>query len=95
MPRKPKAAAQQPTAPAIPIVVDKTKFTIGDMLLFAKLGSLAGNSDPAATNAAMLEILPVLDRLVVGGVLHHPVALMPQVMQEVSRQLNEASDPNS
>jgi len=95
--RKPKTTQAITATPATvvlsaPIVVDRSRLTLGDMLTFSKLSTL-GQADAAAQNAAMIEILPVLDRLVVGGILGRPATELTAIMEAVGQQLNETANP--
>jgi hypothetical protein len=90
MARTPKTPA--PTAPEAQ--VDMAQLQIGDLLIFARLATL-GSGDEAAATAAMAMAIPMLDRLVVGGVSHRPLAELGPMMEAVAAAMKEVGNPGN
>lgn len=80
-----------PSTGGAPIVVNRAQLQIGDIALFARLSQLQG-TDSATQTAMLAEAIPMLDRIVVGGVSHRPLDELPRVMQDVARQIGSAAD---
>ena len=100
-PYRPPLAQAQPEQPAAmdaagalprPIKVDASRLEIPDIGLFQRLEAMADVADENEQRRLVMEMAPMLDRLVVGGLagfrLHH----MAAVITEVTRQLGEAAD---
>jgi hypothetical protein len=70
-----------------PVVrIDTSKLQIGDLLVFTRLSTLS-SADEAASAAALAEAIPMLDRLVVGGISHRPLSELSAVMQAVGAEI--------
>lgn len=99
-PRPPQAAQVAPAAtPQIsplsrPITIDQDQLEIPDLPLLWKLQALDPN-DQAAVQAAVVEMVPMLCRLVVGGLSGFKVSELPAVVVEVFRQIGQASNPKN
>lgn len=97
MPRTPKPTQEQPAAASAagalprPIRVDVNQLEIPDIALFNRIAAL-DESDTAAVRKAVMDLAPMLDRLVVGGLSGFKLEHMAAVVQEVVRQMGEASD---
>ncbi len=76
--------------PVIRLQVDTTKLTIGDQELLLRLGGTTTNDASALILQA--DAIALLDRIVVGGVKHLPLAELPDVMAQVTKALNRAGD---
>ena len=102
-PRKnPQAApkAARPAAPAVPalprqIVVDASQMEIPDLSLMLRMQSV-DQTDQAAVQALVFQAIPMLERLVIGGLAGFKVQEhLAAVIAEVSRQLGEAGNPGN
>ena len=93
IPQQPTVLADESPAP-LSIVIDDTRFTIGDLRLFLRLAQLKDR--PAAEqSAALMDALPTFDRLVVGGIDQYPLAALGQVMEAVAAAMNRAGNPGN
>lgn len=93
MPRTPKPAA--PTAaPARELRVDLSQLEILDLPLIARLET-AGDLANDAANALLVEAIPMLDRLIVGGLGGLKLADFPRVIAALSGNVAEASNPGN
>lgn len=90
------AAPAEATPPAVvaPIQIDNSRLQIGDLLTFQRLASLK-DASPETQNAVLVEALPMLDRLVVGGIAHRPLADLPAVMEGVAAAFKQAGNPGN
>lgn len=68
------------------IKVDISKMTFGDMEMALKI-------DGGDANIA--EILPFLDRVVVGGVKHLPLSAMPQILDALTLAFAALANPKN
>lgn len=87
----PVAAA---AAPVSDIQIDQSKLTIGDLITFQRMASLK-DATPEAQNAALMAALPMLDRLVVGGIADRPIGDLPKVMEGVAKAFSQAGNPGN
>jgi hypothetical protein len=103
-PRKtPQSApvAAEPAAPALPplprpILVDPSQLEIPDLSLMLRMQAVADSADETQAQALIFQAIPMLERLVVGGLSGFKVrAHLPAVIAEVFRQLGEAGNPGN
>jgi hypothetical protein len=92
-PAAPVAAASTP-ALSRPITVDPAQLEIPDLPLLMRLQSLEGKGE-AAIQAAIVELVPMLERLVVGGLGGFKIGELPAVVVEVFAQLGKATNPGN
>lgn len=86
------AAPAEPVALAIEI--DSSLLRIGDLRLFLRLASLK-NAPAAEQQAALIDALPVFDRLVVGGIDAYPLSQLPQALEAVADAISKAGNPGN
>jgi hypothetical protein len=88
--------APAPTLPALsrPIQVDTSQLEIPDLPLLMKLQTL-DTKDQAQIQAAIVGMVPMLERLVVGGLAGFKIAELPAVVVEVFQQIGRASNPGN
>jgi len=80
--------ADPPAGPAIRVDLDQME--ILDLLLFTRLGA-ASDVPASEQNALIMEAIPMLDRLVVGGVKGYKLSQLGYVISAVSTAIQEAS----
>lgn len=93
------SAAPQPAQQAAPFTfsrpvrVDRTKFEISDLKVFALAPQMA--QDEATAQAAIPQLIDMLERVVVGGLSGRPATEFWPLVQEVGRQLNGTGNPKN
>ena len=89
-------AAAPPKLPALsrPITVDPSQLEISDIPLMLKLQSADGRSE-AELEQLIFEMVPMLERLVVGGLGGFKLSELAAVIQEVFSQLKQAGNPGN
>lgn len=70
----------------IEIQVDLSKMTFDDL---EKVANWSGD------NAPLTEMLPLLRRVIVGGIGHLPITDMPKIMTAFQRAFEEVSNPKN
>lgn len=95
-PAMPGVAAAAPQIPPLsrPITVDPGQLEIPDLPMLMKLQQLDGK-DEAAVQTAIVEAVPMLTRLVVGGLAGFKIPELPAVIVEVFSQIGKASNPGN
>lgn len=102
MPRTSGRAAAQASAGApgpaatlgdIRVQIDRTQMQIGDIMFFARMREVDVNNLSEAEQQDMLfRMLPIFERIVVGGVAHYPIDQIPQVVAAVTAAMNHAGN---
>ena len=100
-PRKPPQSAPKAAEPAAPaalprsIVVDVAQLEIPDLSLMLRMQS-ADQTDESQVQQLIFQAIPMLERLVVGGLAGFKVREhLPAVIAEVFRQMGEAGNPGN
>jgi hypothetical protein len=94
-PRAPQAATEADSAPALPAIhVDIQQLDILDLPLLARMET-AGELGASEQNALLMEAIPILDRLVVGGLKGYKIGQLAAVMAAVTGAIAEASNPGN
>lgn len=75
------------------IRVNLAGMQIGDLVTLVTFSQLQHASE-AEQVAALVEAIPLLDRIVVGGVSGRPLSDLQPVMAAVNGAMNRSSDPN-
>lgn len=91
-------SVQHAAAPAQPILskpvqIDPAKLEILDMKVFAMLPTLA--QDEAAAQAALPQLIDLMERVVIGGLAGRPIAEFWPTVAEVGRQLGALGNPKN
>jgi hypothetical protein len=86
----------QPALPALPrpITIDTAQLEIPDISLMLRLQSAEGRPE-AELQQLVFEMVPMLERLVVGGLAGFKLPDLPAVVTEVFAQLKAAGDPGN
>ena len=85
-----QAAQTTPALPALstPVQIDPSKFEIRDMRLFARMPEIAESE--AAAQAALPQIVDMLERVIVGGIAGRKVTeLWPLVAERATREAGQ------
>jgi hypothetical protein len=91
----PKAVEPAQLALPRPIVVDVTRLEIPDLSLMLRMQAV-DQSDEAAVQALVFQAIPMIERLVVGGLAGFKVQEhLPAVIVEVFRQISGAGNPGN
>lgn len=91
-PKAPQAA--KPAAPKFDLAIDWTKLEVLDLLTFSRMES-APQMSANEQNTLMISLIPMLDRLIVGGIAGYKLDQFGDLIASFAHALKERGSPNA